>query len=152
MDQCSQARPSCNDRSIIIYCSYNLPQLPDTNSLTCAIQHPVLKMAMALTLLQNALSGFGDAINIGHIDIDAEQEAEIETLDNCNDMIEAEETASKSGEQYLGDSDSPESLSTALSSRPDFVSMVKEASADVVVKSTRNEYQRYVIYYKGRFQ
>lgn len=108
-------------------------------------------MAMALALLQNALTGFGDAINIGHIDIDAEQEAEIEILDNCNDMIEAEETASKSGEQYLGDSGHPESLSSALSSRPDFISLVKEASADVVVKSTRNEYQRYIIYYGEGF-
>ena len=103
-------------------------------------------MAMALSLLQHALTGLGDAINIGHIDIDAEQEAEIETLDTCNDLIEAEEAASKSSEQYLGDPDASESISAALSSRPDFISMVKEASADVVVRSTRNEYQRYSIY------
>lgn len=95
-------------------------------------------MAMALALLQNALTGLGDAINIGHIDINAEQEAEIETLDDCNDIIEVEESASKSGEQYLGDSDT-------MGTRPNFVSMVKEASADVVVRSTRNEYQRYAL-------
>ena len=97
-----------------------------------------------MELLRNALAGLGDAINIGHIDVNAEQEAEIETLNDCNDMIEVEETASKSSEQYLGDSDITDSLSAILGSRPDFASMVKEASADVVVRSTRNEYQRYI--------
>lgn len=82
-------------------------------------------------------------MNIGHIDINAEQEAEIETLDDCNDVIEAEELALKSSEQYLGDTDVLDSVSMALDPCPDFASMVKEASADVVIKSTCNEYQRY---------
>lgn len=96
-------------------------------------------MTQTTAILQTALNELDEISNIGHIEITAEQQDEIEALENYGDMIEAEEAASGRGEHYLGES----SVDLAdMVTRPDFVSMVKEASADVVVKTTRNEYER----------
>ncbi|KAK7691376.1 hypothetical protein QCA50_004775 [Cerrena zonata] len=98
-------------------------------------------MAQALAIIKRTLFELQGDWGVEQIDVDAEKDDEIEALDNYVDLIEAEEAASKRGEQYLGGVDM--NLSDTLPvDRPDFATIVKEASADIVVKTTRDEYER----------
>lgn len=94
-----------------------------------------------MVLFAGTLTELRTVSNIEDIDINAELDDEIDTLNNYADIEEAEDVALSQGEHYLGLKDVDLADTTF---RPDFASMAKEASEEVIVKSTRSEYERYV--------
>ena len=106
-------------------------------------------MSGTASIVRTVFSELQNRFCIGSLDIEAEQHDEIEALEECIDLIQTTEIASGQEEQYLedegGKSEHTSSIiSDTFDQRPDFAALVKGASAEVVVKSTRDEYERLV--------
>ena len=95
-----------------------------------------------MAIFKGTIAELESASKIPFIDVNVELEDEMESFTNCMDIIEAEDSAINDEDQYLGDQQT-EHEDTRY--RPDFASMAKEASEEVIVKSTREEYERYVL-------
>ena len=104
-------------------------------------------MSRTASIVQAIFGELQSTLCIGSLDIEAEQHDEIEAIEECIDLIQTTEIASGQEEEYLedkgGNLEHIYNISTDTSNqRPDFASLVKGASQEVVVKSTRDEYER----------
>ena len=95
-----------------------------------------------MVVFQGTLDELASASKITFVDVNVELDDEVESFSNCLDIIQAEDAALDLDEQYIVDDQTTEQEDTTY--RPDFASMAKEASEDVIVKSTRDEYEQYV--------